>query len=1000
MKKYIHFLLVALLCTGLSMTSFAQKKSKAVRIADKYFEVEDYYLATDFYKKELENDINNAYAVYQLGECHRHFFDYEMAKKWYARCLELDADNYPLARYYYGVMLKVEGEYQKAEEALLEFMNTYEPTDSSDRYKELAQLEYDGAALALDELQKPIRDFEFHNVEMGVNTSYSEFSPAIYQNDSSIIFASSRLTEKNDDIHGHFGEGFVDNFWFEKTEDGWVERTHKNEKLEVINSEFNDGAGVFSKERDRYYFTRCDIKIPKTKKYECAIYVTRDLQGEKWSDPVPLNNNINLAGTWNAQPALSPNDDTLFFVSKRDGGYGEHDIWYSVLIDDGIADNWGEAVNMGERINTPYVELSPSYYRKENVLFFASNGHLGFGGLDIFMVRKGGNNDTIQNLGLPFNSNKDDFAFVLGDKKGYLTSNRETGQGNDDLFKFNIKSKEALIAKIDSKELLEEGAETVNVKGTILSQGVLAKGAIVMLKDSAGMELTRIVTKKDGYFEFNELDPNKNYKITVDDENATLLNHIVYRVGDLRIEGNNSNIAPTDSSEIEKRIAVKGRILDEKGLPREGVTVALLDGELKELKTTTTDKDGLFVFADLEPGINYSTVVKDKRGRVKNDDDAQVNNVLVSKVNKNDVNTTSLDVASTGEVASRVSFESIYFATDKYRLTDESKQVLDKLVSYLQSSSIKLKIEINGYTDSVGEEGYNVKLGNRRAKSTYKYLVKKGVDKSMIVVNAIGEKNPAASNATVEGRRLNRRVEVFVIGGGEYSAKAMIHIIPPKTSLDDLANQYGMTVEEIKKVNNLNSDILDAYKPIRVRKNSFSNAPLMIAGQGTGNPVRPSSGNTVTFNNQYNQGVVYNKYDGSGYYMVLPKNTLFSIAKVCNISLDELRKLNNLTAASTIYPGQVLKVNAHVVETKEEYTNRTTLADAGVNVSEQAGEVFSIGKELRYVVKEGDTFYSVCKAFNMGFEELRMLNNLPNFVLSPRMVLRVKAPKDEESDNQ
>ena len=121
--------------------SWAQdkRKSRNIQIADKYFNVEDYYLATDYYKKELEENIEDAYAVYQLGECHRLIFDYPTAKDWYARCMELDKETYPLAVYYYALMLKIEGDYVEAEKLLKEFLDSYTPEEENDPYKELAQ---------------------------------------------------------------------------------------------------------------------------------------------------------------------------------------------------------------------------------------------------------------------------------------------------------------------------------------------------------------------------------------------------------------------------------------------------------------------------------------------------------------------------------------------------------------------------------------------------------------------------------------------------------------------------------------------------------------------------------------------------------------------------------------------------------------------------------------------------------------------------------------------
>ncbi len=1000
MKLILKNYLFIILCCLLSF-SWAQEKRKSrnVQIADKYFQVEDYYLATDYYKQELVDNIDNVYAIYQLGECHRLFFDYEVAKEWYARCMELDVETYPLSLYYYALMLKIEGNYIESEKFLEEFLKMYVPKGEDDPYKELAQLHYDGAVLAVEELKKPARDFDFSCLDSAINTESSDFSPAIYEHDSSIVFASSHVSEKRDKISGRSGEAYYDQVWYEKGDSGWTDKesTFKESKFNVINSKFHDGPGVFNSQRDKYYFTRSDNKNEDKTDYECAIYVTKFLDG-KWQEPILLNGNINQPEVWNGHPALSEENDTLFFVSKREGGFGQYDIWYSVLKDD-VEDNWGEAVNMGDKVNTPYIESYPSYYSKERVLFFTSNGHKGFGGLDVFMAN-GKNHETIQNVGLPFNSNKDDFHFSLGDVKGYLSSNREGGQGNDDIYQFNIESKEALIALIESSELQKKGAETVSIKGQILDdKGQPREGVGVILKDSDHKEITRTLTDKEGHFVFSNLDPSKDYKVILDDENPNLTSPMIYQVEGLEVIGN-SDVIVTKDIPSDKRIAVKGRILDDDGNPESNAIVALYNEEGVELKTTTTDDDGLFVFANLDPTGNYNTVVKKRRNRPKQDEKIKVNNVLVSQVNEEEVNTTSLEKAAIGEIASRVVFESIYFDSNKSKLRPEAKKVLDELIDYIQNSSKKLKIEIHGHTDSQGSMEYNIKLGRKRGNSAYKYLLKKGLNQSLLIVNSVGEHSPRATNDTPEGRQLNRRVEFSIVGGGAYSPKAMVYVVEPRTSIHQVAQKFNMTVDEVKEMNNITSDALQAYRPMRVRRNGMSTAPVMMAGEVKKQKTEPITYNTektILFNDEYNKSVHYHRYDGSGYYMVLPRNTLYSIAKICKITLEELKAMNNLTEESIIYAGQALKVNTHVTESKEDYRERTTLADVGLKVSEQKGEIFDIGDNLRYVVKEGDTFYSVCKAFNMGFEELRKLNNLSNYLLHPNMVLKVKKI---EKDNQ
>src|SRR5690606_17882257 len=116
-------------------------------------------------------------------------------------------------------------------------------------------------------------------------------------------------------------------------------------------------SGSFTEDGKKYYFTKCDI-IVKTDNLEdvtCGIYVSQ-LKNGKWETPRLLNHNINAPGQWNSQPCVSPKGNILFFVSKRPGGIGMHDIWYSTC---NYNDNWGPAINMGDKVNTLFMDVSP-----------------------------------------------------------------------------------------------------------------------------------------------------------------------------------------------------------------------------------------------------------------------------------------------------------------------------------------------------------------------------------------------------------------------------------------------------------------------------------------------------------------------------------------------------------------------------------------------------------------------------------------------------------------
>ena len=980
MKRLLNWV-IGITFVFISINSFSLGKSQEVLYADKYFSVEDYFLAAEYYLKAYDKDHSDMYSAYRYAECERLFFNYDEAEEFYGIVKDNNPSEYPLALYYYALMLKTNGRYVPAKSSFEEFMATYSGTDLL--VTKLASLHYNGCMVALEALKKPQREYFFKNVGAPVNSEESDFSPSIYKNDTSIVIASARLNKKGDDIYGKLGGGFLDKYHFELKEEDWIDVTSEgNDGFHELNTKHHDGAGVFSSDKSKFYFTRCDLEGISEGDKECGIYVIH-YKDSFWGEPLLLNENINMTKEYNAQPTLTESNDTMYFVSKRPEGFGENDIWMSVKTGE---EDWGTSVNLGSKINTSRHEISPNYYSNENILFFSSDGHESMGGLDVF-IAKGEGFVKLRNIGLPFNSNKDDFYFALGEKKGYLSSNRDGGLGHDDIYSFDIISYETLIAEISADTT---GANTITIRGVIQNDdGTPAEGVVVILTDTEGNEIRRTTTNVEGEFVFAELNPDLDYRILLEEENASLTTEILFAMDKIEVEGDYS--VPIVEAEL---ISISGVILDENKIPQSMEEVVLTDHEGNELQTTYTDESGAFIFANLDPSIDYQVMLRDKEtGELKAVD---LDDGIIVLGTEKELNTTSLEAAVAG-VPSRVLFENIYFDFDQSSLRSEAKEVLKDLIAYAKENP-DLKIELNGHTDDLGKEVYNKVLGKKRGQKAYDYLVENGISKSQIVVNSLGEGNPLASNEHPIGRQLNRRVEFYIVGGGDYAAPAKIYMLKPNTSMNDLATKFNMSVAEIEELNGGSIDISDAYVPVRVKRGSnetiVTDELLEIL-------------KTEPVNVFYRNGVAYNRYDNSGYYVVLPKNTLYSVALICETTVSQIKELNGLTS-NNILPGRILQVSGEVKNSKN--VESSTPSSIGVSstpstsevdeiVIEKSGQVVKIGEGLRYVVKNGDSFYSVCKKFGMQLEELRVLNKMKSYLLKEGMVLLVRELTEEELTN-
>ena len=389
-----------------------------VKMADTQFKLEYYSNASGFYQQALKINSESPHASFYLAECYRNLFDYTSAATHYQKASELDLQKFPLSLFYFALMQKLNRDYENSINVFNDFIEKTKQISADNfpqkkAFYERALIELDGCYWSLEQLTKP----HCNNLKAPVNSPANDFSPTIFKNENSIIISSGR--SKSD-----AKETFTDNYYFVESDTSWV-NTELPNNLNVINTRFNDGSGVFTKDGKRYYYTSCGQEDSY-----CKIYVTL-LKSGRWQKPKLLNENINAAFSNSKQPSITANGDTLFFVSDRQGGYGMNDIWMSIL----NSGEWTEPVNLGNQINTAFNEVSPFFYPPENLLFFSSDGHRGFGELDIFYCENFlEQNAELKNIADPYNSNLNDIYFILTKTKGYLISNRTGGLGKFDVY--------------------------------------------------------------------------------------------------------------------------------------------------------------------------------------------------------------------------------------------------------------------------------------------------------------------------------------------------------------------------------------------------------------------------------------------------------------------------------------------------------------------------------------------------------------------------------------
>ena len=391
--------------------------------AMKAFNLGKYQNSIDLYKKSIAKNPNNGKANYFIAESYRLSNRPKEAEAYYAKAggRGIDKDS---IQFYYAQSLKANGKYEEARQQLNEMVESTSNTALKDR----AQAEMNGLAY-LEKLNERKSYYRVKNLEL-INTPSSEYSPVFLNNE--LYFTSSRGKDK---IYEATGTPFTD-IYKVASRGANVDLATVAALPQGINTEsINDGCVTFSPDGKTMIFAKGNSGKRKSTE-DVDLYISR-FRNNVWSEPIMIN--INEPAAWDSSPAFSPDGRTLYFSSNRKSkgraqvSYGGLDL-YSAQMD--TRGRFSRVRNLGPEINTPGDELFP-YVAEDAKLYFASDGHPGYGGLDLFVVKRANGKTVIENLAQPVNSSGDDFAiFLFRPDRGFFTSNREGGKGDDDIYTF------------------------------------------------------------------------------------------------------------------------------------------------------------------------------------------------------------------------------------------------------------------------------------------------------------------------------------------------------------------------------------------------------------------------------------------------------------------------------------------------------------------------------------------------------------------------------------
>lgn len=482
MRKRIY--LVSILCVFVFGTSFAQKNKISTAIK-KYENLS--YVESKKQLLELANKEDASADV--IGKlANAYYFNGEMkdAAKWYDKLLILNPDVNPENYFRYAQALRAQEKYKEANN-VLKSLAVINSEDSRIQ-------EFLNAPNYLKVIEQVSKDYKLVNLD--INTSLSDFGTSTYNNN--LIFASSR--DEKGKIYSWNAQPFLD--LFELNQDGTVKEVTGD-----INTKYHESSTTYTKDGKTVYFTRNNFFKGKFKKnskntHGLKVYKATLVDGE-WTnvESLPFNDDeYNVA-----HPALSVDEKKLYFASDMPGTHGGSDIFVVDINEDGT---YGELMNLGSGINTEGRENFP-FVSEKGVLYFSSDGHLGLGGLDVFKIEtKNIENGIPQNLGKPINSPKDDFGYIINDtmRKGYISSNREGGKGDDDIYSFEIPE----CSKHISGTVVNKTTQEIIANANVLIKNAINNVVRSIKTDSLGRfqfklncktETYGIEGKKEGYID-------------------------------------------------------------------------------------------------------------------------------------------------------------------------------------------------------------------------------------------------------------------------------------------------------------------------------------------------------------------------------------------------------------------------------------------------------------------------------------------------------------------
>jgi outer membrane protein OmpA-like peptidoglycan-associated protein/tetratricopeptide (TPR) repeat protein len=692
---------------------FINAQDKDLARAKRFFDKTFYSEAIILYEKLAEEKPSQE-VIKNLADSYYYTNNLIKAQRYYRLLFQKYGKDLDREYYFrYAQTLKASNTYADANEVLKQYYALSTTSKDSVYFKnELHELE-NVSAIG--------NRFDIKN--LAINTPNSEFGAVKYK--GNLVFAGVKLKPGLLDKKFKWDNATYLNLVTVPLNEINATESNVSYFADELKTGMHEANAVFTKDGKTMYFTRNNSKNGTKKKNDDKISNLQIFKAElvdgKWTTITALpfsSPNYSVE-----HPALSANEKVLYFASDMPGSLGSFDI-YSVNVNKGAFDT---PKNLGPLVNTDKREQFP-FVSNDNKLYFSSDGHLGYGSLDVFVSDINGNEYSEPvNIGLPLNSNLDDFSFNIDSdtKEGYFASNRDGGKGSDDIYQFK-----------EIKDLIVEDCKQF-IAGTItdVDTKLVLENATVMLQDSAKKTLNTVTTSVDGKFSF-AVACESSYTIVAFKEKYTNESRTL-EIGKTRNITNDGSLAlkSLDAIKLEEQKNAEDKRKEEIRLEKE-----------------KRDKEALALIA-LNEATKKAKADEIAAGEAK------------KKEKENQIMAQEKDVVKDKDRLI-IKTDPIYFDYNMWYIRKESKVVLGRVVA-LMNKYPGMVIEIGSHTDSRGNAKFNEELSQKRANSTREFIIQSGINASRVSAKGYGESVPIIKCKTddacsEEDHELNRRSE-FVI---------------------------------------------------------------------------------------------------------------------------------------------------------------------------------------------------------------------------------------------